>query len=203
MRRLAASPRPTRSSNNPARRAASRRDRPCKRPWSTTSSLPFASCRHRPPASRSRSACEPRVAPGQRRGLRPRRALRSAARASRACPSSSTSRAVRTRDPVAPSRRGTRRKDANTDAMALLASVGAASRADVAFTNCSQPVHGHVTGIAEKRHMVCGVHTTEQPEVLIAGELEIRPSEHLARARGRTLSLSVRETRSARSPSAA
>ena len=41
--------------------------------------------------------------------------------------------------------------------------------------------------------MVCGVHTTEQVEVLIAGELEIRPSEHLARARGRTLSLSVRE----------
>jgi len=30
-------------------------------------------------------------------------------------------------------------------------------------------------------------------EVLVAGELEIRPSEHLARARGRTLSLSVRE----------
>jgi DNA-binding response OmpR family regulator len=30
-------------------------------------------------------------------------------------------------------------------------------------------------------------------EVLTAGELEIRPSEHLARARGRTLSLSVRE----------
>ena len=35
--------------------------------------------------------------------------------------------------------------------------------------------------------------TTEQVEVLFAGELEIRPSEHLARARGRTLSLSVRE----------
>ena len=35
--------------------------------------------------------------------------------------------------------------------------------------------------------------TTEQAEVLRAGELEIRPSEHLARARGRTLSLSVRE----------
>src|SRR4051812_24478387 len=34
------------------------------------------------------------------------------------------------------------------------------------------------------------MHTTE---VLTAGELEIRPSEHLARARGRTLSLSVRE----------
>ena len=30
-------------------------------------------------------------------------------------------------------------------------------------------------------------------EILTAGELEIRPSEHLARARGRTLSLSVRE----------
>jgi DNA-binding response OmpR family regulator len=30
-------------------------------------------------------------------------------------------------------------------------------------------------------------------EVLTAGELEIRPSEHLARARGRALSLSVRE----------
>ena len=41
--------------------------------------------------------------------------------------------------------------------------------------------------------MVCHVHTTEQTEVLVAGELEIRPSEHLARARGRTLSLSVRE----------
>jgi DNA-binding response OmpR family regulator len=37
------------------------------------------------------------------------------------------------------------------------------------------------------------MHTTEQVEVLIAGELEIRPSEHLARARGRALSLSVRE----------
>jgi DNA-binding response OmpR family regulator len=35
--------------------------------------------------------------------------------------------------------------------------------------------------------------TTETPEILRAGELEIRPSEHLARARGRTLSLSVRE----------
>src|SRR3954454_16635274 len=34
------------------------------------------------------------------------------------------------------------------------------------------------------------MHTTE---VLTAGELEVRPSEHLARARGRTLSLSVRE----------
>ena len=37
------------------------------------------------------------------------------------------------------------------------------------------------------------MHTSEQLEVLTAGELEIRPSEHLARARGRTLSLSVRE----------
>ncbi len=35
--------------------------------------------------------------------------------------------------------------------------------------------------------------TSEHVEVLTAGELEIRPSEHLARARGRTLSLSVRE----------
>jgi DNA-binding response OmpR family regulator len=35
--------------------------------------------------------------------------------------------------------------------------------------------------------------TTDQPEVLSAGELEIRPSEHLARARGRTVPLSVRE----------
>ena len=35
--------------------------------------------------------------------------------------------------------------------------------------------------------------TSEPMEVLVAGELEIRPSEHLARARGRTLSLSVRE----------
>jgi len=33
----------------------------------------------------------------------------------------------------------------------------------------------------------------ERIEVLTAGELEIRPSEHLARARGRTLFLSVRE----------
>jgi DNA-binding response OmpR family regulator len=32
-----------------------------------------------------------------------------------------------------------------------------------------------------------------QQEVLKAGDLEIRPSEHLARAGGRTLSLSVRE----------
>src|SRR3954467_13608859 len=37
------------------------------------------------------------------------------------------------------------------------------------------------------------MHTTETPEILSAGELEIRPTEHLARARGRTLSLSVRE----------
>jgi|SRR4051794_31203283 DNA-binding response OmpR family regulator len=37
------------------------------------------------------------------------------------------------------------------------------------------------------------MHTSEQVEILISGELEIRPSEHLARARGRTLSLSVRE----------
>jgi DNA-binding response OmpR family regulator len=35
--------------------------------------------------------------------------------------------------------------------------------------------------------------TSEHGEILTAGELEIRPSEHLARARGRTLSLSVRE----------
>jgi DNA-binding response OmpR family regulator len=34
------------------------------------------------------------------------------------------------------------------------------------------------------------MHTSE---VLTAGELEIRPSEHLARARGRALPLSVRE----------
>ena len=33
----------------------------------------------------------------------------------------------------------------------------------------------------------------EQVEVLTAGELEIRPSEHLARARGRTPTLSERE----------
>ena len=37
------------------------------------------------------------------------------------------------------------------------------------------------------------MHTGEQAEVLKAGELEIRPMEHLARARGRALSLSVRE----------
>ena len=37
------------------------------------------------------------------------------------------------------------------------------------------------------------MHTSEPVEVLTAGELEIRPSEHLARARGRALSLSVRE----------
>ena len=35
--------------------------------------------------------------------------------------------------------------------------------------------------------------TSEQADVLIVGELEVRPSEHLARARGRTISLSVRE----------
>jgi DNA-binding response OmpR family regulator len=34
---------------------------------------------------------------------------------------------------------------------------------------------------------------TDPAEVLRAGDLEIRPGEHLARARGRTLSLSVRE----------
>ena len=34
---------------------------------------------------------------------------------------------------------------------------------------------------------------TDPAEVLRAGDLEIRPAEHLARARGRTLSLSVRE----------
>jgi DNA-binding response OmpR family regulator len=33
----------------------------------------------------------------------------------------------------------------------------------------------------------------DRAEVLCAGDLEIRPAEHLARARGRTLSLSVRE----------
>src|ERR1700749_1844372 len=33
----------------------------------------------------------------------------------------------------------------------------------------------------------------EQAEIWRAGELEIRPGEHMARARGRTLSLSVRE----------
>ena len=37
------------------------------------------------------------------------------------------------------------------------------------------------------------MHIGEPAEVLKAGELEIRPSEHLARARGRALSLSVRE----------
>src|SRR3954453_23713850 len=37
------------------------------------------------------------------------------------------------------------------------------------------------------------MHTSEDVEILMAGELEIRPSEHIARARGRTLSLSVRE----------
>ena len=41
---------------------------------------------------------------------------------------------------------------------------------------------------------MCGAMTTMDPaEVLWAGDLEIRPAEHLARARGRTLSLSVRE----------
>jgi DNA-binding response OmpR family regulator len=34
---------------------------------------------------------------------------------------------------------------------------------------------------------------TAGTEVLTAGELEIRPAEHLARARGRALTLSVRE----------
>ena len=37
------------------------------------------------------------------------------------------------------------------------------------------------------------MHTSEHGEVLTAGELEVRPAEHLARARGRTLSLSMRE----------
>ena len=37
------------------------------------------------------------------------------------------------------------------------------------------------------------MHTSEQFEVLTAGELEIRPSEHVVRVRGRTLVLSVRE----------
>jgi DNA-binding response OmpR family regulator len=37
------------------------------------------------------------------------------------------------------------------------------------------------------------MHTSEQVEVLAAGELEIRPAEYVARAAGRTLSLSVRE----------
>jgi DNA-binding response OmpR family regulator len=35
--------------------------------------------------------------------------------------------------------------------------------------------------------------TSEQAEVLYAGELEIRPSEHIVRARGRTIPMSVRE----------
>jgi DNA-binding response OmpR family regulator len=37
------------------------------------------------------------------------------------------------------------------------------------------------------------MHTSEQVEVLTSGELEIRPTDHVARARGRTLSLSLRE----------
>ena len=37
------------------------------------------------------------------------------------------------------------------------------------------------------------MHTSEQVEILTSGELEIRPTEHVVRARGRTLSLSVRE----------
>lgn len=37
------------------------------------------------------------------------------------------------------------------------------------------------------------MHASEHGEILTAGELEVRPGEHLARARGRTLSLSVRE----------
>jgi DNA-binding response OmpR family regulator len=37
------------------------------------------------------------------------------------------------------------------------------------------------------------MHASEQTEVLTAGELEIRPAEHVARAGGRTLLLSVRE----------
>src|ERR1700743_1821272 len=35
--------------------------------------------------------------------------------------------------------------------------------------------------------------TIDEAEVLAAGELEVRPSEHLARARGRALRLSIRE----------
>jgi DNA-binding response OmpR family regulator len=41
--------------------------------------------------------------------------------------------------------------------------------------------------------MFAAMTMTDPAEVLQAGELEIRPGEHLARARGRTLSLSVRE----------
>jgi DNA-binding response OmpR family regulator len=37
------------------------------------------------------------------------------------------------------------------------------------------------------------MHTSDGIEVLTAAELEIRPSEHLARARGRALLLSMRE----------
>src|SRR3954468_1032932 len=37
------------------------------------------------------------------------------------------------------------------------------------------------------------MHTSETVEVLTAGELEIRPSEHLALAGGRALRLSLRE----------
>src|SRR6201995_4795356 len=41
--------------------------------------------------------------------------------------------------------------------------------------------------------MFAAMTMTDPAEVLRAGDLEIRPAEHLARARGRTLSLSVRE----------
>jgi DNA-binding response OmpR family regulator len=37
------------------------------------------------------------------------------------------------------------------------------------------------------------MHTTDEVELLTFGALEIRPSEHLAHARGRVISLSVRE----------
>src|SRR5215207_4460818 len=37
------------------------------------------------------------------------------------------------------------------------------------------------------------MHISQQVEVLTAGELEIRPTEYVVRAGGRTLSLSVRE----------
>jgi DNA-binding response OmpR family regulator len=62
-----------------------------------------------------------------------------------------------------------------------------------AFTRDLHALHRHVTGSVAAVLKVWAVHTSDQVEVLTAGELEIRPSEHLARARGRTLSLSVRE----------
>jgi DNA-binding response OmpR family regulator len=60
-----------------------------------------------------------------------------------------------------------------------------------AFTACEHEVHQPVTGREPAPATVGGA--MESGEVIRTAELEIRPSEHLALARGRALALSLRE----------